>query len=41
MEELGEEGYELIISDTLTITSPTVTGMTYGGATITQIPYPD
>lgn len=41
MEELGEEGYELIISDTLTITSPTVTGMTYGGATITQILYQD
>ena len=41
VEELGEEGYELIISDTLTITSPTVTGMTYGGATITQILYQD
>ena len=41
VEELGEEGYELLISDTLTITSPTVTGMTYGGATITQILYQD
>ena len=41
VEELGEEGYELVISDTLTITSPTVTGMTYGGATITQILYQD
>ena len=41
VEQLGEEGYELIISDTLTITSPTVTGMTYGGATITQILYQD
>ena len=40
-EELGEEGYLLTIGDYVTVTSPTVTGMTYGGASITQILYQD
>ena len=40
-DELGEEGYLLTISDYVTILSPTVTGMTYGGASITQILYQD
>ena len=40
-DELGEEGYLLTIGDYVTVTSPTVTGMTYGGASITQILYQD
>ncbi|OUP50129.1 discoidin domain-containing protein [Lachnoclostridium sp. An181] len=41
VDELGEEGYLLEIGDYVTITSPTVTGMTYGGASVTQILYQD
>lgn len=41
VDQLGEEGYSLDIGDSITITSPTVTGMTYGGASITQILYQD
>ena len=41
VDELGEEGYLLTIGDYVTVTSPTVTGMTYGGASITQILYQD
>lgn len=41
VDELGEEGYVLDIGDYVTITSPTATGMTYGGASITQILYQD
>lgn len=40
-DELGEEGYMLTIGDYVTILSPTETGMTYGGASITQILYQD
>ena len=40
-DELGEEGYLLTIGDYVTVTSPTMTGMTYGGASITQILYQD
>ena len=41
VDELGEEGYVLDIGDYVTITSPTATGMTYGGTSITQILYQD
>ena len=41
INKLGNEGYMFSISDYVTITSPTVTGMTYGGASVTQILYQD
>ncbi len=41
VENLGDEGYIMEIDEYVTITSPTVTGITYGGASITQILYQD
>lgn len=39
--ELGKEGYEMVIGDTVEISAPQEIGVLYGGTTITQILYSD